>query len=150
MGSLEEAVQITCEDQFTSILIPLIEEFIVRSGDFERKAGSVIKQVNSILEGGNGGLWIAWDGIEPIGYAFADVVNSEYSTLVCLVHQLFVLPGYREHQVPLFMDVEIGRWAKRKGASEMACFTRRKPHALMNVLLSAWGIDSVVLKRKLF
>lgn len=150
MDSLEEAVQITCEDQFTSILIPLIEEFIVRSGDFERKTGSVIKQINEALDHASGGLWIAWDAINPIGYAFADIVHSEYNTLVCLVHQLFVLPGYKENQIPLFMDVEIGRWAKRRGAAEMACFTRREPKALSRIALNGWEIDSVVLKRKLF
>lgn len=146
---MNSCVQVSKEERFISVLIPLIEDFIEGAGEVERSTGSIVRQIQLALQHGCGGLWVIWDGIDPIGYAFADVIRTEYDTKVALVHQLYIKPQFSKEKLVRRIDAEIGLWGKAIGASEMAFFTRRKAKAFQKILLKDWVQDSVVFKRPL-
>lgn len=125
----------------------LCSDFLKRSGDHERTVESVKQQIRGLSQKEDSDFWVITEKGETIGYFFAEIMPTEYGTKVCLIHQVVIRARGKKHLAEV--DRHLEKWASVRGATEMACYTRRKPEAFIRTLKNGWAIDSVVLKRKI-
>ena len=127
-------------------IFDLVSEFIHRSRESERNVDSIIIQACNVVERG-GACWLIRDGLDPVGYFFAEIMPTEYGTTICFIHELFISPRHSRKRLINSIDEIIGSWARTKNTTEIAFFTRRDPWAFRNLLKNGWDIDSFVMKR---
>jgi hypothetical protein len=126
----------------------LFRLFVQEAGEYERTPISILEQARKSAER-NGSFWLISKGVEPVGYFFAEIVPSEYGTLVCLIHQVFIMARHSKPGLIRTIDGIIGAWGRNNGAAEVAFLTRRNPQAFLRYLGGDWILDSHIIKRSI-